>query len=519
MKTALRTLLTVTTLGASLVATDGVARADGPYGEPGYEEQPQYGQDPNYANDPNNPGNYGNPGDPNGQVYQPPPEGTCLDDNNQTYDCSNDSDYASYSQIDDGYDPNAYQDFQGALAPYGNWISSPQYGQVWVPSAATVGADFTPYYSGGRWSMTDYGWTWVSDYNWGWAPFHYGRWTHINGHGWGWIPGRIWGPSWVHWRVGGGYVGWAPLPPRGVRLGMPGVSIGMRYHPWNFVPMGQITANRLVRVAPPMAANLYGRTAIMSDLRSIGSTRIIYGPSLNHFAAASIRITPTPLASVHMAMPRANIVVRPGVPLASRAYYAPVYRGGYTGSRPIGSPRPGYPGPVNNYPRPVNNYPRVGYPAGPTVNPAPSYPRPGYQQPSAPRPAYQPPAYQHPGYQQPSAPRPAYQPPAYQHPGYQQPSAPRPAYQPPAYQQPSYQQPSAPRPAYQPPAYQRPSYQQPTHSAPSFQSPAPRPAPSFQAPASRPAPSFQAPVHSAPAPRPSAPSAPMHSFPAGGHHR
>ena len=28
----------------------------------------------------------------------------------------------------------------------------------------------------------------------------------------------MWGPAWVSWRSGGGYVGWAPMPPRGVRV-------------------------------------------------------------------------------------------------------------------------------------------------------------------------------------------------------------------------------------------------------------------------------------------------------------
>src|SRR5205085_1970840 len=156
--------------------------------------------------------------------------------------------------------PNAYQDFQSTLASYGNWVSTEQYGQVWVPSTDVVGTDFTPYYSGGHWTMTDYGWTWVSDYNWGWAPFHYGRWSRIGNYGWGWIPGRIWGPAWVHWRLGGGYVGWAPLPPRGVRIAPPLYS--GRAHYWNFVPMAQITAPRLVRIAPALTVGLWGRTAV-----------------------------------------------------------------------------------------------------------------------------------------------------------------------------------------------------------------------------------------------------------------
>jgi len=100
--------------------------------------------------------------------------------------------------------------FYDALAPYGNWVSTPEYGQVWIPR--DVPADWRPY-TYGRWVYTDYGWTWVAQEEWGWAPFHYGRWTYLSSHGWGWIPGTVWAPAWVAWRHGPGWVGWAPLPP------------------------------------------------------------------------------------------------------------------------------------------------------------------------------------------------------------------------------------------------------------------------------------------------------------------
>src|SRR5690606_29836750 len=80
----------------------------------------------------------------------------------------------------------SFQTFYNELSPYGNWISDPDYGYVWAPN---VGNDFRPYYTNGRWAMTDYGNMWVSNYNWGWAPFHYGRWTHNPFYGWIWIPG------------------------------------------------------------------------------------------------------------------------------------------------------------------------------------------------------------------------------------------------------------------------------------------------------------------------------------------
>ena len=63
-------------------------------------------------------------------------------------------------------------------------------------------------YSNGRWVYTDYGYTWVSADPFGWATDHYGRWVWANR--WVWRPDTTWGPAWVQWRQGDGYVGWAP---------------------------------------------------------------------------------------------------------------------------------------------------------------------------------------------------------------------------------------------------------------------------------------------------------------------
>jgi hypothetical protein len=105
--------------------------------------------------------------------------------------------------------------FEERLSPYGRWVVTPEYGRVWVPNG--VAADWRPY-SMGRWVLTDWGWTFVSDDPYGWAVYHYGRWNYGPAWGWYWVPGPRWAPAWVSWRYGGLYSAWAPLAPRGVAV-------------------------------------------------------------------------------------------------------------------------------------------------------------------------------------------------------------------------------------------------------------------------------------------------------------
>src|SRR5262249_25146362 len=140
----------------------------------------------------------------------------------------------------------------------------------------------------------------------------------------------------------------------------------------------------LVRVAPTMLPQIYGRTAIANDYRSIGTTRIIVGPPPHQLPM--VHVAPTPLRSLSLAMPRSQVVVRAGMPLNQRPYYAPNV------NRP-GPPRPGYPAPGYNHPSsPAPGYNHPSYPA-----PAPGYNHPGYPAPA--------PGYNHPGY---PAPAPGY---------------------------------------------------------------------------------------------------------------
>ncbi len=119
--------------------------------------------------------------------------------------------------------------FYGALSPYGDWIQTDEYGLVWCPINEPV--DWRPY-TDGEWVWTNYGWTWVADEDWGWAPYHYGRWYDDAYNGWCWVPGRDWSPAWVAWREGGGYIGWAPLPPA---MGWQ-VNVGFSSNDWDHMP-------------------------------------------------------------------------------------------------------------------------------------------------------------------------------------------------------------------------------------------------------------------------------------------
>jgi hypothetical protein len=108
--------------------------------------------------------------------------------------------------------------FEQGLSPYGQWVDTPEYGRVWVPS--DVGPDWQPY-TDGRWVDTQWGWSFASTVPWGWAAFHYGRWGFGPRLGWFWVPGFVWAPAWVSWRYFPGFVCWSPFAPDGFAFARP----------------------------------------------------------------------------------------------------------------------------------------------------------------------------------------------------------------------------------------------------------------------------------------------------------
>jgi hypothetical protein len=192
------------------------------------------------------------------------------DNNNENYNDNND-----YN--DNGSSEVSIDVFVDQLSPYGRWVNSPSYGQVWVCNES----GFTPYYTNGHWVYTNFGWTWVSNYNWGWAPFHYGRWAYDPFYGWMWVPGYEWGPAWVGWRTGGDYYGWAPLAP-GINISL-GFSWGnyMPANRWCFVPRRYISDPYFHRYAIDRGRNvtIINNTTIIKNTNVYRNTRYVAGPS------------------------------------------------------------------------------------------------------------------------------------------------------------------------------------------------------------------------------------------------
>lgn len=124
-----------------------------------------------------------------------------------------------------------FDDFYAGLYPHGRWVNTPEHGMVFVPGSHIQVSGWRPYLHG-QWVWTSYGWTWVSDEPFGWATYHYGRWSYASAWGWYWVPGYVWGPAWVAWRYGPDSIGWAPLYPGYVSIG---VSYPVHVDHWVFI--------------------------------------------------------------------------------------------------------------------------------------------------------------------------------------------------------------------------------------------------------------------------------------------
>ena len=189
--------------------------------------------------------------------------------------------------------------FNTSLAPYGNWVELPGYGRCWRPTVAYYDSSWQPYCDRGQWVYTDCGWYWNSDYSWG-ATFHYGRWFRDTHLGWCWWPDTVWAPSWVTWRSGDDFCGWAPLPPFAVcqpGIGFVyegnGVSVGFDFGLssacYTFVPTANFCDARLRnhRFAPAQVAQIFNRTTIINNININNHTVFNHGLTVQQISAAA----------------------------------------------------------------------------------------------------------------------------------------------------------------------------------------------------------------------------------------
>lgn len=171
------------------------------------------------------------------------------------------------------YNNNVYisiQTFYDELAPYGEWIYTPENGYAWRPYL-DYQEDFRPYATRGNWVYTDLGWTWVSEYRWGWATFHYGRWFFDDYLGWMWMPGYEWAPAWVTWGSYNEYWAWAPMGPNMY------ANLNFNWYApafwWTFVPFRNFCANNWYSYT-------YNQPIQVTNITYI--TNVYYGSNENH---------------------------------------------------------------------------------------------------------------------------------------------------------------------------------------------------------------------------------------------
>jgi hypothetical protein len=221
----------------------------------------------------------------------PPAESAPSYDSSSSYD----SGYQTQAPPPAGSDIGSPDVFYEQLSPYGTWAYVAPYGRVWIPA---VGYGWRPYYYG-RWVLTDWGWTFASDDPWGWAAYHYGRWNWAVGFGWYWIPGTVWGPAWVSWRYGGGFVTWCPLGP-------PGVYFGYRHPAWVAVQEQHFT-RPITSVAVPLqrTSGIVNQARPLTGPHATVARTGAFGPPVASVARATgqqIR----PVAAANVVRPRAG---------------------------------------------------------------------------------------------------------------------------------------------------------------------------------------------------------------------
>ena len=174
-----------------------------------------------------------------------------------------------------------------------------------------------------------------------------------DGRGWVWVPGTVWAPAWVSWRYGGGYVGWAPLPPAGSAI------VIETYHPyWCFVETRYLVARDVYHYAMPVQNYhaAFSATVAVQQSAGYGGARWSPGPPVGHVSQAvghpihTAGLTPPPAGAVQAhrigsppgGAPRPAAGYHPGAPNPGNPHPGAPAPGAapHPGAPPSGSPHP-----------------------------------------------------------------------------------------------------------------------------------------------------------------------------------
>ena len=220
------------------------------------------------------------------------------------------------------------------LDHYGTWRNVPDYGSVWVPTAAQAG--WTPYSTGSWTQDPSYGWTWVDTAPWGWAPYHYGRWVSL-GRVWAWAPGPVvarpvYAPALVAFfggpavsvgiSIGGPVVGWVPLgwgEPVVPWWGRAGFANVPSWRGWGGPRVVNNTVINNTTVVNVQNINVYRNSGVQNAVVMVNENRFGRGP------ITSARITQTDVKNLQVIHTAPQIATTPAsfVPTATRGIRPP----------------------------------------------------------------------------------------------------------------------------------------------------------------------------------------------------
>lgn len=110
------------------------------------------------------------------------------------------------------------------LYTYGSWYPVSGYGNCWRPYG--VGLGWSPFASGGWFTDSMFGPSFIGNQPWGWLPYHYGGWIFDPVFGWLWAPSGFGGGTIF---VGSGP--WRPVTGVWVRSKTPGLTGLVPVHP------------------------------------------------------------------------------------------------------------------------------------------------------------------------------------------------------------------------------------------------------------------------------------------------